>query len=56
VLSFLVMYFKADALAGLMNDDKAAAGIRALAPGGRGGGGVCPPPRLSPINLVQIKQ
>ena len=31
VLSFLVMYFKADALAGLMNDDKAAAGIRALA-------------------------
>ena len=32
VLSFLVMYFKADALAGLMNDDKAAAGIRALAP------------------------
>ena len=26
------MYFKADALAGLMNDDKAAAGIRALAP------------------------
>ena len=30
--SFLVMYFKADALAGLMKDDKAAAGIRALAP------------------------
>lgn len=32
IASFLVMYFKADALAGLMNDDKAAAGIRALAP------------------------
>ena len=31
-LSFLVMYFKADALAGLMNDTKAAPGIRALAP------------------------
>lgn len=31
-VSFLVMYFRADALAGLMNDDKAAAGIRALAP------------------------
>ena len=32
LVSFLVMYFRADALAGLMNDDKAAAGIRALAP------------------------
>lgn len=32
LISFLVMYFKADALAGLMNDDKAAAGIKALAP------------------------
>jgi len=32
VLSFLVMYFRADWLAGLMNDTKAAAGIRALAP------------------------
>ena len=31
-VSFLVMYFKADALAGLMNDTKAAPGIRALAP------------------------
>lgn len=31
-LSFLIMYFKADALAGLMNDTKAAPGIRALAP------------------------
>ena len=30
--SFLVMYFRADWLAGLMNDTKAAAGIRALAP------------------------
>ena len=32
ILSFLVMFFQADLLAGLMNDDKAAAGIRALAP------------------------
>ena len=32
VLSFLVMYFKADWLAGLMNDSKAAQGIRTLAP------------------------
>ena len=32
LVSFLAMYFKADALAGMMNDDKAAAGIRALAP------------------------
>ena len=32
VISFLVMFFRADLLAGLMNDDKAAAGIRALAP------------------------
>lgn len=31
-VSFLIMYFKADALAGLMNDTKAAPGIRALAP------------------------
>ena len=31
-ISFLVMFFKADALAGLMNDAKAAPGIRALAP------------------------
>ena len=31
-LSFLIMFFKADALAAMMNDDKAAAGIRALAP------------------------
>ena len=30
--SFLVMFFKADWLAGLMNDTKAAAGIQALAP------------------------
>ena len=30
--SFLVMYFRADWLAGLMNDSKAAAGIQALAP------------------------
>ena len=30
--SFLVMYFRADWLAGLMNDSKAAAGIKALAP------------------------
>ena len=32
VISFLIMFFRADALAALMNDDKAAAGIRALAP------------------------
>lgn len=32
VASFLVMYFKADWLAGLMNDSKAAAGIQVLAP------------------------
>ena len=32
LVSFLVMFFRADWLAGLMNDDKAAAGIRALAP------------------------
>ena len=32
VASFLVMYFRADWLAGLMNDDKAAPGIQALAP------------------------
>ena len=32
VASFLVMYFRADWLAGLMNDSKAAAGIQALAP------------------------
>ena len=32
VLSFGVMYFRADWLAGLMNDSKAAMGIRALAP------------------------
>ena len=32
VLSFMVMYFKADWLAGLMHDSKAAAGIRTLAP------------------------
>lgn len=31
-LSFLVMFFRADALAGMMHDEKAAAGIRALAP------------------------
>ena len=32
VLSFLVMFFRADWLAGLMHDTKAAPGIRALAP------------------------
>ncbi len=32
VVSFLVMYFKADWLAGLMHDSKAAVGIRTLAP------------------------
>ena len=32
VASFMVMYFKADWLAGLMNDSKAAQGIRTLAP------------------------
>lgn len=32
MVSFLVMYFRADWLAGLMNDDKAAPGIQALAP------------------------
>lgn len=32
VLSFLVMFFKADLLAELMHDTKAAAGIRALSP------------------------
>lgn len=32
VISFLVMFFRADWLAGLMNDSKAAAGIRVLAP------------------------
>lgn len=32
LISFLVMSFRADALAGMMNDSKAAAGIRALAP------------------------
>ncbi len=32
LVSFLVMFFKADALAAMMNDAKAAAGIRALAP------------------------
>lgn len=32
VASFMVMYFKADWLAGLMHDSKAAAGIRTLAP------------------------
>ena len=32
VLSFLVMYFRADLLADLMHDTKAAAGIRALSP------------------------
>lgn len=32
LVSFLVMFFRADALAGMMNDSKAAAGIRALAP------------------------
>ena len=31
-VSFLVMYFKADALADMMHDTKAAPGIRALAP------------------------
>ena len=31
-LSFLLMFFKADMLAGMMHDEKAAAGIRALAP------------------------
>ena len=32
LVSFLVMFFRADALAGMMNDSKAAAGILALAP------------------------
>ena len=32
VLSFLLMFFKADMLAGMMHDEKAAAGIKALAP------------------------
>ena len=32
LISFLVMFFRADDLAGMMNDSKAAAGIRALAP------------------------
>ena len=32
LVSFLVMFFRADALAWMMNDSKAAAGIRALAP------------------------
>lgn len=32
LVSFMVMFFRADALAGMMNDSKAAAGIRALAP------------------------
>lgn len=32
VLSFLIMFFRADALAAMMHDDKAAAGIKALAP------------------------
>ena len=32
VLSFLVMFFQADQLAGMMHDTKAAPGIRALAP------------------------
>lgn len=32
VLSFLIMFFKADLLAGMMHDSKAAAGIKALAP------------------------
>ena len=32
LISFLVMFFRADALARMMNDSKAAAGIRALAP------------------------
>ena len=31
-LSFLLMFFRADLLAGMMHDEKAAAGIRALAP------------------------
>ena len=31
-VSFLLMYFRADWLAGLMNDTKAAAGIKALSP------------------------
>ncbi len=31
-ISFLVMFFKADMLAGMMHDTKAAAGIKALAP------------------------
>ena len=32
LVSFLVMFVRADTLAGMMNDSKAAAGIRALAP------------------------
>lgn len=32
IISFLLMFFKADMLAGMMHDEKAAAGIRALAP------------------------
>lgn len=32
VISFAVMFFRADLLANMMHDDKAAAGIRALAP------------------------
>ena len=32
VLSFLLMFFRADMLAGMMHDEKAAAGIKALAP------------------------
>ncbi len=32
VLSFLLMFFRADLLAGMMHDSKAAAGIQALAP------------------------
>lgn len=32
IASFLIMYFQAGWLAGLMNDDKAAAGIRVLSP------------------------
>ena len=32
LVSFLVLFVRADALAGMMNDSKAAAGIRALAP------------------------
>ena len=31
-VSFLIMFFRADTLAAMMHDDKAAAGIRALAP------------------------